>query len=788
MFVDRFLWLVKFLIFLPAAVIIFAIIVIAAILGTQQLHYAIKYLVKPVFNIFFPIQIKGEENIPESGGVILAGNHTGVIDSAVIEIAAKRPVTFFMASWIEKLFIIGFIAKKLRNIPVSPKKLIKALDETARRLQNNEVFCIFPEGQPTPDGKVHKFEKGVAYLHKKSGAPVVPFAIHGGYEAWSWRVGLPNFRKVIICFGEPYSNLNQREQVIADQLQEKVRTMKRNMEYRECDGLEVQDYEDFLALMQKKFNENASLTALSFKKENELQSLTYGELTRQSVCLADYFIELGVQKNDRIGILSESRPEWGVIFFASAAAGAITVPLDNKLSYEELKPLVLNCKPSVICASPDFKETAKKLMSEIPEIQHVFVIGETEFQRELDSYNLKEFSKQKNTERGLDETLLIIYTSGTTGRSKGVMVTFRNIISQLKDFDKIFEFAPRESLISVLPLTHLLEITVGFITMLYKGAEITYIKKFQPKEFIKIMQQKKITRLIVVPEFLKILKISIEKDIKKSGKLAQGIFQTMFAVSKFIPSISLRQLMFYKIYKNFGGNIKEIISGGAPLDNEIAEFFFRLGIPVYQGYGLTETGPVVSGNTQKYNRIGSVGRTLPDVEIKFSKENEILVKGPNVMKGYYEKPELTQEVFDENGWFHTGDRGKLDKDGYLYITGRLKNIIVLSGGDKVQSEEVEAVLSESPMIKEPCVVGTNNKNGAEQVVAIVVPTDEAKDRYQHNGKELNDVINQEVARLTKSLSVYKRPAKVVLRTEDLPKTTTGKIKRKDVLDWYENQN
>ena len=789
--ITRITLIIRFIAFFLLSIISFAIVIVASLFGRSKSHYVIRHIIRPVFNLFFPLQIEGEEYIEDSGGIILAGNHTGVLDSAIIEIASKRPVTFLMASWVQNLFVIGWLAKRLKTIAISKKHLARSLSQVIERLKAGEILCIFPEGTPTPTGNICKFEKGVAYIHKKSKAPIIPFAIQGGYEAWPWRVQLPTFREITIQFGPPYCNFEEKEKVIVEQLKKRVQYMKNSLEKRE--KTEKPYYDNFLALMQLKFDIYAPFKALSFQEKGKWEDLSYAELARLSQCMANYLIEQGVQSGDRVAILSESRPEWAIAFFASIISGAIVVPLDIKLTFDELKPLVLNCEPHTICVSPNLIEKANRLKNEIQSIEQVFVIDKNKCSEEFNSlYGLKEYSEEKRRERNLDETALIVYTSGTTGNPKGVMITFRNIISQVKNFDEVFNFTSRESLISILPLNHLLEITVGFITMLYRGAQITYTTTLYPQEFMKIMQEKKVTRLVTVPLFLKVLKMGIEREVNRSNKLSQSLFQLFFNVSKFIPFNFLRKQLFFKIHSRLGGEIKGFISGGAPLDIDIAEFFTRIGIPIYQGYGLTETSPVISANTPKYNRLGSVGKPLPNVMVKISQEEEILVKGPNVMKGYYNRPDLTNEAIDKNGWFHTGDKGRIDDDGYLYVTGRLKNIIVLSGGDKVQPEEVEAVLSKSPIIKELCVIGvpvtTGPKKGTEEVLSVVIPTEEMQNKFQDDTQKLENVISQEINKFSQSLTVYKRPDRIVVRMEDFPKTTTGKIKRKQVLDWYYSQD
>jgi long-chain acyl-CoA synthetase len=258
----------------------------------------------------------------------------------------------------------------------------------------------------------------------------------------------------------------------------------------------------------------------------------------------------------------------------------------------------------------------------------------------------------------------------------------------------------------------------------------------------------------------------------------------------------VRRLLFNKAHKRFGGRLKNFISGGAPLDADVATFFDRLGIPIYQGYGLTETSPVVSVNTPAANKLNSVGRPMAGVRVRILNEDskdgegEIVTAGPHVMKGYYKRPDLTEQVIDREGWFYTGDLGRLDEDGFLFITGRLKNLIVLGSGKKVNPGEVEAVVSGSLLIKEVCVVGRISRNGilqgTEEVCAVVVPSESLVRRLKDR-LNIAEEIRDDVARLTQVLAPYKRPSSIYLRFEDLPKTTMRKIKRVRVLEWLEHQ-
>jgi long-chain acyl-CoA synthetase len=349
-------------------------------------------------------------------------------------------------------------------------------------------------------------------------------------------------------------------------------------------------------------------------------------------------------------------------------------------------------------------------------------------------------------------------------------------------------------LLSMLPLNHLLELTCGFLGALYAGGRICYFHSLFPHEIAEIMRDKKVTCMITVPLFLKMLKAGIEREAARGGKINRLLFSFMLEVAALIRVPVIRKLIFRKVHKRLGGGLRAFISGGAPLEPEVSEFFDRLGIPIYQGYGLTETSPVISVNTPAHNRAGSVGRPLPGVRVRIlqngTNEGEILTVGPHVMKGYYGREDLTREVIDEEGWFHTGDLGRIDRDGYLYVTGRIKNLIVLGSGKKVNPEEVEAIISQSALIKEVCVVGQlareGMQRGFEEICAVAVPSEALVSRSSERGA-IRDEVAKEIDRLAMSLAPFKRPSRVVIRLEDLPKTSTRKVKRALVLEWLDRK-
>lgn len=557
--------------------------------------------------------------------------------------------------------------------------------------------------------------------------------------------------------------------------------------------------QDVLSVMQLKAEFYSNRAAFHLYEDGSWQSMTYGELAARVRALSDYLIESGFRRGDKIAILSESRPEWAVALFASVRCGATLVPLDTKLTPVELLSILRDAEPRLLFASAALASLAEDLKAQLPKLENVFLLnllkGESEKIGFISIEQLQASKPQEGITREIEETALIVYTSGTTGAPKGVMISFKNIGYQIMNFAEVIQLNERDMLLSMLPLNHLLELTCGLLGALYAGGRICYCSTLFPQEIAQIMREKRVTCMITVPLFLKMLKNSIEKEIDRAGGLSKRLFRVMFSAARWIKAPGLRKLMFYRIHRQLGGRLRAFISGGAPLDAEVEEFFNRLGIPIYLGYGLTETSPVISVNTPAHNRAGSVGRPLPGVRVRVVEngtrqgEGEILTAGPHVMRGYYKRTDLTREVIDEQGWFHTGDLGRVDEDGYLYITGRAKNLIVLASGKKVNPEEVEAVIAGSQLIKEVCVIGRLSRDGlqrgSEEVCAVIVPS-ESLVRRAEKSSAIEDEIAEEINRLVANLAPFKRPSKLFIRFEDLPKTSTRKVKRALVAEWLDS--
>lgn len=550
---------------------------------------------------------------------------------------------------------------------------------------------------------------------------------------------------------------------------------------------------NILLFLENKTDDYRNRVALGIRTAHGWNEFTYQGIGRLSRKIACYLIrDLEVKKGERMAILSESRPEFGAAVFASVMSGMTTVPLDIKLTKYELKSILSDCRPTVIIVSNNFVEMAKELQKDVDSIKFIISFDETgEKTGTIPSiHKLPNNYEEKWRHRSSKSTALIIYTSGTTGAPKGVEISFNNMLTQLNDMSTLYKefFGKRKmsTILSILPMNHLFELTVGFSVILSWGLSIYYTKSLKPKDILSIMQEKNINFMIVVPAFLKLLKSGIEAEIKNANPFVRTMFYTMLAISKYIPSFRIRKLMFNKIHKKFGGNFFGCISGGAPLDVSVGEFFERIGIRVFQGYGLTETSPVVSVNYDKRNDMASVGRPLKSVEAKVDPDTgELLLRGPSVMKGYYNQPELTAEVITEDGWLHTGDIADIDKDGHIHITGRIKNMIVLSGGKKVFPEEVESVLEKSENFAEVCVFGssrtTGSKEGTEDIVAVIVPTEHFAS-LANDDVMLNKMVRDEAKRFSNRLAPYKRPVNIIVNKDPLPKTTTRKIKRNEVKE------
>ena len=522
---------------------------------------------------------------------------------------------------------------------------------------------------------------------------------------------------------------------------------------------------------------------------SQTEQYTYEGLDESSNRLASGLMNLGLKPGDRVALLCESRPRWALAFFAAIRAGAIVVPMDTRQSEKELAFIMADTKLKFLLVSSSQEKICQSLTRDHNDTQ-VLSVEALGVQTEFESIDkIASDDLWPSVVRNEQDVAVITYTSGTMGNSKGVETTFGNLLFQIRAIHSVILNIESIKTVSILPLSHLFELTAGFLGVLYAGGSICYCNTLLPGEIVAAMRQRKVTCMTTVPLFLKLFAGAIRTEISKQSKWKRLLFNVISHVSVMLPMASRRRL-FSQLHGRMGGCLEFFVCGGAPLDRATAKFFERIGLPVYQGYGLAETSPVITTNGASANRTGSVGKPLPGVEIKISTNGEILSRGPHVMQGYLGNKALTARVIDAAGWLHTGDIGYIDRDGFLYISGRVKNVIVLGSGKKVQPEELEAVLFENPWIEEGCVVGAIGKHGllegCEEVCAIVVATKAAVMHCEKHAKNLREFISHVVEQQAQSIEPGNRPTRVYLCEEPLPRTSTKKIRRPQVCEWLNN--
>jgi len=561
---------------------------------------------------------------------------------------------------------------------------------------------------------------------------------------------------------------------------------------------ELFSIKDIPEISAKKFG---SKIALQIKSGYTFRSITYDQLNDITTKLAEYLLHLGVKSGDAFAILGENRPEWALSYFSIARTGAYIIPVDSMLKEQEIKLILHYIKAKGIFVSPRYLDLINEIKESLPDLKYVISMGEAEHMHEISFNNAIEegkrlldsgLKKYKDVKSEIDDTCVIIFTSGTTGQSKGVMLTNRNISYDIIYSAKLIEVKENDRFISVLPLHHTFEATAGFLLPLYNGCTITYARSLKPNEILEDIKDSQSTIMLGVPLLFEKIILGIKRAIKKSpitNTIVNGML-TLQKGSKFLLNIKLGSSMFKSLREKSGlSSIRLMISGGAALKPEVAEAFESFGFLLVQGYGLTETSPVVSVNPLHKYKHRSIGIPIEGVEVEVDQQNEngegeLKIRGPIVMKGYYNNQSATDEVI-KDGWFYTGDIGYKDKEGYLYISGRKKSIIVTQAGKNVYPEEIEERLLESELIEEVIVIPVKSKkNGREEVGAVVYPNPELienimKEKLSEDEsyKKLKDIIGKEIFKICENLADYKRVKKFGIVYEEFPKTTTKKIKR-----------
>lgn len=552
------------------------------------------------------------------------------------------------------------------------------------------------------------------------------------------------------------------------------------------------------------------LPALKMKRGDAYWTVTYGELREHVASLGNALLAMGVGPGTRVGLISENRSEWVIVYLAVTCAGAVIVPYDILLKSEELAAIMRASEARIVFTSAEYLEKVTKAGTAAGTVDTValFDPGATpsaagtavhwtwqSFPALLEKGRAARAAGRDSYASvtvAPDDLAALIFTSGTTGVPKGVMLSHRNLVENGDGVQQSTKLGPGDNWIIVLPFHHTYPTAMGVFTPLLTGGMITSVPSMKTNVLIGTMKETGATNIPAIPLLIEKIYKGILTNVKARPPVVRVLFRVMFAVSSFsfkVLGLRLGKLLFKSVARELGlEKLKFFISGGGPIAKEIIDGMEALGLNTYQGYGLTETSPVISATCPAHNRPGSVGLPLVNVQVRIDNPDEngngeIVVRGPAVMQGYLGMPEKTREVIDPEGWLHTGDLGRQDSDGYLYITGRLKNIIVTKGGKNIYPEEIENLLLQSRLIQECVVIGKLDKEGGEYPHAIIYPNPDAiKAMEQEAGKsfteeEIRRIIRGEIQKATAGAAVYKIPHAFDVSREELPKTSSSKVKR-----------
>lgn len=564
--------------------------------------------------------------------------------------------------------------------------------------------------------------------------------------------------------------------------------------------------------------------ALAHREAGGYRSITYAQWAEQVRTFASGLAALGVKAGDRLAVVSENRPEWVVADLAMLALGAVNVPMFPTLPPPQVEYIVRDAEAAFLIVSTAAQLAKGRAVQEtVPGLRIIAMEGASEPDHAVLSFAdvtargtaeplaFAQYAALRDAVRP-DDLASIIYTSGTTGEPKGVMLSHRNFVSNVDAALEVLRFGPDDVFVSFLPLNHCLERTAGYYAPLRCGSLIAFAQNLRRlRENIREIEP---TFLILVPRIYEGIHAAIVEQTAKAPPLRQRMFAWALRVGRarvkqgqarrpVSPLVGLqwplaRRLVGKAVRARLGlRRLKYLVSGGAPLADETAIFFHALDLPLLEGYGMTETAPIITLNHPDCWKLGTVGLPISDVETRIADNGEVCCRGPNVMLGYYHQSEATAQVLDEDGWLHTGDVGEIDADGFLRITGRIKDLIVLSNGKKIAPQGVESELLRSPLVAQAVVVG----DGCSTVGALIVPRFAAlRETAQAQGLALPEddgavarspeavrLVRAEVERLSERLADYERPHGIALLDHELTVesgelTPTLKVKRNVVLE------
>ncbi|MDX2193742.1 MAG: long-chain fatty acid--CoA ligase [Gemmatimonadales bacterium] len=541
--------------------------------------------------------------------------------------------------------------------------------------------------------------------------------------------------------------------------------------------------------------------AMRHKRDGRWVDVPHAELLAKVEALTVALRELGVRPGDRVGLMAENRPEWAIVDYACLCARAMDVPIYPTLPGRQVAYILNDAGVEVLFASTKAQvEKARAIRGDVPALRHVIALdadaagGDV---RTLDAV-LADGRAALARHAGWREEALaaepgelatLIYTSGTTGDPKGVMLTHANLVSNVVAAIEALAIDDRDECLSFLPLSHIFERMAGHYLMLHQGVVINYaggIETVAPD-----MLEVKPTVMLSVPRLYEKIHARVLEGARNSGAVKRALFawalRTGLAWSEHVltgkrvpAALDLQQrvadrLVFAKIRERTGGRVRTFVSGGAPLNPEVARFFFAAGLPILEGYGLTETSPVITVNRSARVKIGTVGPTLPGVEVRIAEDGEILTRGPHVMRGYWHKPEATAEVLAADGWFHTGDIGELDGDGFLRITDRKKDLIVTAGGKNIAPQPIENLAKTSRFVSNAVMIGDRRKFPVMLVVPQLEPlklwAEHERLLFQNDADlvalpEVQAKMDRELRKVLRDLAQFEMPKKFLLLPHD----------------------
>ena len=542
------------------------------------------------------------------------------------------------------------------------------------------------------------------------------------------------------------------------------------------------DLKDMLKKSGEKYGEKI---AYKIRQENGYKEITHNEVRKMVDGLGTKLIDMGL-KDKRIAVIGENRYEWEIAYLSIVCGTGTVVPLDKSLPENELESLIERSKAEAIICSQKYVEILKKtklkyIISMDLEKDNDGIISQKRLISEGIQLVKSGNTSFTNAKIDNEKMSIMLFTSGTTSISKAVALSHKNICSNLMDISSILDVNSSDVFLSFLPLHHVFECTVGFLFSLYVGAETVFCDGI--RHIPENLAEYKVSVMASVPAIYERLFKIIKKHLEKQGKVEQILKDE----EKYKDSsMEKKKEVFKEIHDLLGGNIKLFISGAASLDPSIEEKFRRLGFNMVQGYGLTETSPVVAIGNKKYHKTGSIGKCVPSDEVKLLDVNkdgigELAVKGPNVMLEYYENKEATEKVL-KNGWFQTGDLARIDEEGYIFICGRKKSVIVLKNGKNIFPEEMETLINKEDGVEESFIFGkpiSKDPNDIKIFVKIVYNKESFEGKTE---TEIKEYFNEKIKSINKTMPHYKAIRGIIISDKPLIKTTTNKIKREKNLE------